>query len=207
MLQTILILLLVLPSGCVTGGGSMVSSTDESGARLVERYKDAPPPWIQLEPGRLHADAHIFQFIEIRSRLPDLPIGVKESQLSALGASERDLRESIRQKIIGFAESSSFPLTGSMPKFDKILTDSTRGAFGRHGKVADIYIEKYAFDAQPMDGYPPVFFKTHILIQFPRSRVKEILRETAGHLERSNDSNLKGLGRLVKELAEEELSH
>ena len=85
----------LLPLGCVTTPDSPSSESggDTSGARLVERYKDAPPPWIQMEAGKLHSDRSQFQYIEIRSRLPDLPIGVKESQLSALEASEKELRE------------------------------------------------------------------------------------------------------------------
>src|SRR5688500_13483955 len=94
-------LILALAAGCVTGG----SSVDEpEGVAVVERSKEQPPSWIELESGRLHLSGEDLRFVEARTHLRDLPLGLKQAQLGALESSKLAIEKRVLDELNSLAQ-------------------------------------------------------------------------------------------------------
>ena len=194
----------MIVTGCVTGGGDRA---DSSGAQLVERSKETPPAWIDLEAGRIHETEALLRYVEIRTKLLDFAKGISDTQVGALKASKLEFKELIRRNIFEYAQSENFPMEGSMSDLDRIVENVSERIYLKHARVADTYFEKYEFDSIPLEGYPDSFFRTHVLVHFPKSRVNEVYSGVAYKLNRSSSTSLRSLGRMLRELGDTGLTH
>ena len=170
-------------TGCVTGvfGGPTVT----------ERSKEKRPLWTDLDPGKFHAVDGVMQFHDTRTRLPDLPIGIKTTQIQTLEASEKAIQAEVKRHIEGVAEQLKLGPLGISPELDGIIIRETKLFHSAHVKVADLYYEKLEDDTQ---GSRAEFYTAHVLVQYPASRKPDLLMEVGKSLQKSRDANLRRIG-------------
>lgn len=170
-------------TGCVTGmfGGPTVT----------ERSKEKRPLWTDLDPGRFHSVDGVMQFHDTRTRLPDLPIGIKTTQIQTLEASEKAIQAEVKRHIEEVAEQLKLGPLGISPELDGIIIKETKLFHSAHVKVADLYYEKLEDDSQ---GSRVEFYTAHVLVQYPASRKSDLLMEVGKTLQKSRDANLRRIG-------------
>jgi hypothetical protein len=178
--------------GCVTapsGGG-------DSGAEVVERSKEKPPAWCALDGGKLHEADAVLRYVEDQSNLLDLPLGIKQTQLTALESSKKALATAVRQRVAEAAEDSGLVVTGAgAVELERQVAQATQEAHSRLARVSDIYFERRRSDRAVSDTNPRgETFGVQVLIQLPRAGLDEAVRTVARRLSASSDGTLRRLG-------------
>lgn len=184
-------------SACVSPSGSKdPGSGFLSDLTVVERSRAEPPGWVSLDAGRMHGGlAGTYRFVAERSRLGDLAMGLKETQLIALQDCGKALAEQGRAAL-GTAADRDAVKSGASPELDRLLLDAAKDVHARRAKVADIYFEKLSSD-QP-GASPAEFYKAFVLVQVPRDAVPEVVAQVAKRLLSSPDARLRRLGQALQ---------
>jgi hypothetical protein len=170
-------------TGCVTGmfGGPTVT----------ERSKEKRPLWTDLEPGRYHNVDGSMQFHDTRTRLADLPIGIKTTQIQTLEASEKALQVELKRLIEEIATDQKIGPLGVSPELDGVIIAETKRFHSSHVKVADLYYEKLEDDSGAVKAE---FYTAHVLVQYPTQRRQDLLIEVGKSLQKSRDPVLRRIG-------------
>jgi hypothetical protein len=170
-------------TACVTGvfGGPTVT----------ERSKEKRPLWTDLDAGRFHSVDGVMQFHDTRTRLPDLPIGIKTTQIQTLEASEKALQAEVKRRLEEIAEDLKAGPLGISPELDGVVIKETKRFHSAYVKVADLYYEKLEDDSQ---GSRVEFYTAHVLVQYPASKRGELLSEVGKALQKSRDATLLRIG-------------
>ncbi len=193
----------VSPSGAKDPGSGLFSDVT-----VVERSRAETPAWVSLGSGRMHGGANgAYRFVAERSRLPDLAVGLKETQLLALQESAKALAEQGRAAL-GLAGDRDLVKEGASAELDRLLLDAAKDVHSRQAKVADIYFEKLSND-QPSLTLPAEFYKAFVLVQVPREAVPELVAQLAKRLVTSGDARMRRLGQALQKSPPRapELSH
>lgn len=174
-------------AGCVTGGTSSSAPVPGLEGTVVERSKPEAPAWIGLAVGRIHETETTLQFVELRTRLRDLPLGLKQTQLGALEASRAALIAVVKDRLDD--DRSSLP-SFSAQQLDRVVDDVTGELHGRQAKVTDIYFEKLESDSGEISEY----FNAFVLVTIPRDQMTVLMSNLGSRLISSGDPSLRQLG-------------
>ena len=191
------------PSGSSAKDGGLFSDVT-----VVERSRAEPPGWVSLGAGKMHGGATgTYRFVAERTRLPDLALGLKETQLSALRDSTKALAEQGRIAL-STAGDSDLVKAGASVELDRLLAEAAQDVHARRAKVADIYFEKLSND-KANDALPAEFYKAFVLVQLPRDAVPDLVAQVAKRLAGSPDARMRRLGQELQKAPPHapELSH
>lgn len=194
---------------CVTGGTPTASGTPGGRdirvekARLVERSKEAQPQWAKLEPARLHEAEHALQFVELRTKLLNLPLGLKETQLQALEDSRLALAADAKEKLVKRGDAPA-----STAELERHVAAAAVEVHGRHAKLGDIYYEKLVAPALGGTEGEVEFFTVYVLVAFPKEHLVDLYEAVSRRLLSSGDAQLRKLGQTAADIAKSgEVSH
>ena len=172
-------------SGCVTptGNDGMLSSS----GHVIERSKPEAPSWTAFGAGQMHETDTILSYVELGTRLRDLPLGLKTTQLGAIDASRNALAAVVREKLGDDRDRLS---SADHAEFERHVVAASADFHGRHAKVSDIYFEKLAAD----DGDIPEYFNAFVLVTMPRDKLSDLFEGLGRRLSGSQESSLRQLG-------------
>jgi len=178
-------------SGCITGMFS--------GPTVVERSKEQRPAWVDLATGKFHRTDGMMQFHDVRTKLPDLPIGIKSTQIQTLEASERALQADLRSNLDRLAKDAKLGEITATGELDEVVIAEVKKFHGANMKVADLYYEKVAGEsgsnaAAATPDAMTSWYTAHVLVQFPAARYTDLLTDTGKSLQRAKDPTLRKLG-------------
>lgn len=192
-------------AGCVTPSGS----ARDPGTTVVEKSRAETPAWVGLGVGRMHGGgASGYRFVVERSRLRDLPVGLKETQLTALVESQKALAAQGRTALGSATGDTDLVKEGSSPELDRVVAEVSRDVHARKAKIADIYFEKLSNEGA-LGSVPAEFYKAFVLVQVPIEALPEVVAQVARRLLTSSDARLKRLGQALQKapLRAPDLSH
>ncbi len=194
----IALILCALLGGCVTAGSPTTRVNGD--VVVVERSKEHPPSWTGSPTGRISDSEGVYRFVEINGRLLNLPLGLKQTQLSALAGCRKALTESVREHVSDGLKSDGVAI-GNQSEFDSQLNAAVDEVHGKYAKVADIYFEKLV-NRDAASGDPAAeFYAAYVLVNFPKDRAAEIYSGLGRKLSQSSDAGLRRAGQSVQALA------
>jgi hypothetical protein len=184
-------------AGCVTGD----SIAPGDGGDVVERSKPTPPPWTAFAAGRMHESETQLSYVELGTRLRDLPLGLKQTQLQSVEASRNALVGVVKDRLEDDRDRLS--PTGQAD-LDRRIADCTADFHAKHAKVSDIYFEKLTGDDADLREY----FNAFVLVTVPRDRLPELFEALGKRFSQSGDAGVRGVGqRLLARVKAGALSH
>jgi hypothetical protein len=193
-------------SACVTGsnGGGLQGGAGQGGT-LVERSKEETPAWTALAPGKIHESEDDgtapggvapggLRYVEARGRLLNLPLGLKQTQLTALEASRAALAVDAKARLAALGERNGARIDSGSSEVDRRIDAVVGQVHEKYARVADIYFEKYLDDSVASDAPGAEFYAAWILIQIPRDGLAEMMLLLGRSLSQSSDPAVKRLG-------------
>lgn len=183
-------------TGCVTNvpGGD---SSHSAGVSVVERSKEQAPTWMGLEPAVLQdADAQL-KLMETKTRLLNLPIGLKETQLAAIESHRRAVTAKLLTALQARAASEGIDVTTASADLERHVVAVMDVRHGEVARVADIYFEKLLNDNVAAGTAGAEFFQVYVLVQMPRSEFDGMMQQTVRRLAQSPNPSLRRLGQAM----------
>jgi hypothetical protein len=171
---------------------------------VVERSKERPPAWIELDAGHLQEDQLYLKFVEAHKYLLDLPLGIKEAQLDAMKASETAIRQKLRDKLFACAEDEGIPMNGPIGELERLLTVTAKDVHSANARIGDIYFEKLVNNRGQQ---PSEYYNVFVIVHFPKTSIPSLMSSLSTKLSRSRDSNFKRLGQALLKQPSGTLSH
>lgn len=175
--------------GCVSHNRPMDS-------QVVERSKRQPPAWIEWSPNKIHEEKVFYSVVSVKSQILDLPLGVKQTQLSAQAATRNALHELLRKELFKLAEGQSLQIQSVQELDDKIMA-SVEKLMGEESYIKDIYFEKINASLNG-DIKSDYYYNVYVLVQFDVNKIPLVLNDLSKTLTKSPASDLVALGRIIK---------
>lgn len=130
-------LLLGLVWGCVTDQNQL-----NQFGKLVEKSKESPPAWVDLEPFVFHQTGDELHFVSQKSKVVELPLGLKQAQILTYTRLLDELQKKFRQSI-----EKSLSLSGrsleSHARLSQVIQASLRSSAKSLVLIKDFYFETY----------------------------------------------------------------
>lgn len=187
-INAFVVLLLMLLNGCVTSSDTKSADVD---GRVVERSKPQAPAWTTLAAGRMHESDVTLSYVGLSTKLRDLPLGLKSTQLQAFDASRNALVAIVKDKL----ESDRGRLTvAGQGELDRQIVDVSSDIHARYAKVVDIYFETLVSGREEL----PEYYNAFVLVTMPRDRMTELYESLGQRLRGSSDSNVRDLGQSLQ---------
>ncbi len=173
-----------------------VSSSRPMDSQVVERSKRQPPAWVEWQPNQIHEDRDAYSFVSLKSQIIDLPLGVKQTQLSAQAASRNALHELLRKELYNQAASQAVQIQSVQELDDKIML-SVEKLQSEYSNIKDIYFEKIntSLNADIKSDY---FYNVYVLIQFDVEKIPLVLKDLTKSLKKSPESDLVALSKIIR---------
>jgi hypothetical protein len=159
---------------------------------VVERSREKAPAWAGLRPFLFHDQTFSFGYIHVENQHPDLPLGIKKTQLNALLHGKDVFRKELKTSI-GQAASSvrlSYDQIAASAAFH--VDEVSDQSWSTHAKVADIFFEKFR-PAVATKGLSE-FYNIFVMVEVPKSALNESLRNVARRFKNSGKAELQKIG-------------
>lgn len=169
-----------------------VSSGLSSGETIVERSKEQPPPWVEQKPGKFLEANDVLTYVTFRSKLSDLPVGIRETQTHAIADSGDALQAYTRDRVLDMADTSAEKAAASSSNFDQESQGVIKEFHAKHARVGDIYFEEITKSGD--DSKVETYYRTFVLVQFPRDQFSKLVQALSAKLKKSNQGDMRNLG-------------
>jgi hypothetical protein len=169
---------------------------------IVERSKEQRPAWVELSPAQSIVGDDLVQFHGTYDREPDLPLGIKRTQISSLEGSEAGVAVIVRAQVDSIAAAKNTPdAVLKSSEMDQAITEAVKRSHGTHAKVADIYYERHQSLAKttsdPETATNGDFYLIHVLVQYPRTQIPAIYSDIGRSLQKSRNADVKRFGQIL----------
>jgi hypothetical protein len=190
--KTLLLVMSSLMSACVTGSSSVNGVAGE----VVERSRETAPSWAGLRPFMMHDRNLSFGYVHVESKHPDLPLGIKKTQLNALTQGKDAFRTSLRDLVVKAADSAGVSLEQAGSAITTHIDNASEQGWAPHAKVADIFFEKFR-PSNPGAGGLTEFYNIYVMVEVPKMAMTESLRSISRRLKSSNRPDLQRVGSIL----------
>lgn len=192
---------------CVTATGPVANGLE--GATIVERSKESPPSWTTSKPNVLSSAelGDTFSLVYFKDRLLNLPLGIKQAQISALDLSHRALEELLKEQVVSLAKASATPAKTQTPEIDRQIASTVKLFHSKNARVQDMYFERLAHEPPLEDGAIRETYRVFVLVNITKKGVSELLDSLGRRLVDSSDLSMRNLGLLIKREAKQITSH
>lgn len=199
---------LLLPIGCATTPESPMSE-GLVGATIVERSKESPPNWTVSKPNVLTGgdQSEFYSLVYYKDRLLNLPLGIKQAQISALDVSQRALEDLLRGQVVGFVKAKQASVKTQTPEFDRQISATVKAFHSENARVQDMYFERLSHTPPLDDGNIRETYRVFVLVKIARKGVPELISQLGRRLASSEDTSLRSLGLLLRKEATQITSH
>lgn len=188
-----MIFVALLLQGCVTGTQSSVNGV---AGEVIERSREIAPSWAGLRPFTMHDQNLSYHYVHIESRHPDLPLGIKKTQLNALSQGKDAFRNNLRTAIMQVAQSVSVPVEPFATSVSGFIDSACDQGWAQNAKVADIFFEKFR-PAQREANTPEDFYNIYVMVEMPKAAMAESLRSVAKRLKGSSRPEHQRVGNVL----------
>ncbi len=174
---------------------------------VVERSKGTRPTWISLEKNKLLTSKTQFRFVAFKSKLLDLPLGIKQAQQNAVETSEQAVKNFIFAMLEAKASSNSRLSVSPKDEISLVVDQSIEKQFIGGAKVLDIYYERLINPAAAKSDQPPEFYNAYVLIGIARQDMSQLIINIAEKFKQSKDQQIRLLGSILAEGSQQILAH
>ena len=143
-------------------------------SQLIERSKEAPPTWLELDPETVIATPTHLQFVDHSDDIRNLNIDSLNFQSNALHKFELLLIEQMEKAIKENLTDTQYEK--KQPLINDVVTSEFKDQFETTTKMADIYFEKWQKLGPSQNAINENFYKAYVLFQIQNESHKEILR-------------------------------
>lgn len=195
-------------SACVSTGENS-SGDGLIGATIVERSKESAPSWTIGKCNVLSTtdQAGFFDLVYFKDHLLNLPLGIKQAQLSALEVSQRALEERLKVQVLDLAKAKSTTPRTQTVEFDRQVAATVKSFHAENAKVQDMYFERLSHSPPLDDGNIRETYRVFVLVRINGKRVPDLIQSLGRRLTSCNDASLRNLGLLIRQEAEQMTSH
>ncbi|HET9236318.1 MAG TPA: hypothetical protein VFO10_03675 [Oligoflexus sp.] len=148
-------------------------AASHSEARVVEQSRRERPDWVGPDQSKLVKSGEIIEYHSVKTKVVDLPLGLKQAEASALN----DTRLQIQNEIVLFWKKDKLFLELEAPdralvtqQLEKLLETRVTSDL-----IKDIYYEKI-FDPNAVAALQDTY-SIHVLIQLKRSSLQGLLTD------------------------------
>lgn len=165
-------------------------------SQVVERSKRQPPAWVEWDPNKIHEEKDFYSVVSLKSQILDLPLGVKQTQLSAQATTRNALHDLLRKELFKLAESQSLQIQ-SVQELDEKIMASVEKLMGEESYIKDIYFEKINASLSG-DIKSDYYYNVYVLVQFDANKIPQVLNDLSKSLTKSPAADLAALGKIIK---------
>jgi hypothetical protein len=182
-------------SGCFTST-TAASSVNGVPGEVVERSREKAPSWAGLRPFMMHDQNQSFGYIHVENQHPDLPLGIKQTQLNALSQGKDVFKGAIVSVVSKAAEAARVTIDQINSGIAVHIDAASDQTWAPNAKVADIFFEKFRPRQQSEKGLAE-FYNIYVMVEVPKTAMTESLRFVARRLKSSNKSELQRIGQAL----------
>ena len=206
---------IVLSFACfLVSAGGLNSCTTTSGAigdgsTIVERSKESPPSWTVQKSNILNVTegTEFYSFVFFRDRLLNLPLGIKQAQISALDVSQRALEEVLKSQILNMVRDKPIRSRLQTAEFDRLVGETVKQYHAQNAKVQDMYFEKVSHDVPLDEGNIRESFRVFVLVTIASKGVPGLVANLGRRLLASGDAGLRSLGLILRQEQKQMSTH
>jgi hypothetical protein len=182
-------------TSCVTPTTAGYQGLGGVDGEVVERSREKAPAWAGLRPFSFHEQAFTLGYVHVENQHPDLPLGIKKTQLNALLQGKDVFRDRLKASVSDAASSVrlSYDQVSSSAAFH--LDEVSEQAWSANAKVADIFFEKFR-PAVASKGIEE-FYNIFVVVEVPKSVIADSLRNVARRFKSSGKPDLQKIGSAI----------
>jgi hypothetical protein len=162
---------------------------------VVERSREKAPAWAGLRPFDFHEQAFTLGYIHVENRHPDLPLGIKKTQLNALLQGKNVFRDRLKASVNEAASNVrlSYDQVAASAAFH--IDEVSEQGWSANAKVADIFFEKF----RPVVAAKGIeeFYNIYVMVEIPKSVIVDSLRNVARRFKNTNKTDLQKIGAAI----------
>ena len=182
-------------TSCVTPTTAGYQGLGGVDGEVVERSREKAPAWAGLRPFSFHEQAFTLGYIHVENQHPDLPLGIKKTQLNALLQGKDIFRDQLKASI-GEAASSvrlSYDQVAASAAFH--VDEVSEQAWSANAKVADIFFEKF----RPVVATKGIeeFYNIFVMVELPKTVMTDSLRNVARRFKNTSKPDLQKIGAAI----------
>jgi hypothetical protein len=196
----------LIGAGCITGSKSSLNGGD-SNATVVERSKEQAPPWTADGFNVLRAGDQNFTYSYMRDRLLDLPLGLKQTQLTALESSEREFEGYMKERLVEIAHEQNVKIDTALDKLGREVAETARKFHEQNAIVQDLYFEQLEHSPPLENGAISQTFRVYVLIAIAKTNYPSLMDTISKRLISTKDSQLRRLGLILRQKQKQISSH
>jgi len=165
------------------------------GPQVVEKSKEARPPWVNGSDDSLAEEGDKLLYIKEQSHLKDLPLGVKDTQFQALQDSRDLLQKKVLDHIKTVSSESGISVVNNA-QMTSTVADAVRTSHNEFARIQDIYYEKIN-DRSIEDKLEQDYYKVFVRVEYPKTQIDVLLKNISMKF---SGSKLPDLGKIAGHL-------
>jgi len=171
--------------GCVSPEFRPASDLGDDGLVVVERSKAEPPSWVTLAPGQVIDTPLELRIMTARSKLLNLPLGLRQTQLIGLDTARAALAAWLKPQLLAVSKykPSDSPLLNQ--ELERMLRASLDGPAGKGIKINDIYYEALINRSAPPGDLMANYYAVYILVAYPKDKLPLLFHDLSSRLRSS----------------------
>ena len=164
--------------------------------RVIERSKREAPRWSEMKANTLADQEGKLALVAVKSHVLDLPLGIKQVQLSALTASQNAIHESVVKEVRAAALQAGIAVK-NQGDLDQRVMRAVRKIHGTSAQIADIYYEQVEERESEKDR-AALYYQIFVLVNFSKEKLPSIVNELCQNLKQAKDADLHRLADAMK---------
>ena len=170
---------------CVSAEYRPASDLGDDGLVVVERSKAEPPQWVILVPGQVIDTPLELRIMTARSKLLNLPLGLRQTQLIGLDTAHSALAAWLKPQLL--AASALKPTNAPVlnQELERILRATLDGPAGKWIKINDIYYEALINRSAPPGDLMANYYAAYILVAYPKDKLPLLFHDLSSRLRSS----------------------
>ena len=163
----------------MTSHGPVDDAASQTRETVFERSKTTQPNWMKRAPGQFFELGQDLQMLTVRSRLINLTLGLRQTEVAALDETKLALATRIQSQLADFTPSSSPALR---QRWHRMVLDSTAKVAASTVKVRDIYFE--GISRETVDSHDRIqqYYRVAVLVGLPKDTISAIYQDLARQL-------------------------
>jgi len=177
---------------CVSPTASHQGGVD---GEVVERSREKAPAWAGLPLFKFHDQVFTLGYLHVEKQHPDLPLGIKKTQLNALLQGKDAFRNELKTSISEAASTVHLNYDQIASHAGSHVDEVSEQSWSANAKVADIFFEK--FRPTTVIKGPLEVYNIFVLVEVPKSAMSDALRSVATRFKNSSQPDLKKIGAAI----------